>query len=133
MVKIVSDPTIMSGDWAVEGTRAPAITIAAHIHAGLSDAEIRENYPTLPDGAIDAVRRWMTGAGVDYDRRPIRNTAHCFLCHRDIESRHGHDFQPCRCHNIAVDGGHAYWRRSGAIDEQGESWVDTSIFVGDQE
>lgn len=137
MARIVSDPTIMSGDWTIEGTRVLAITIAAYIHVGRSDAEIREDYPTLPRGAVDAVRIWMKGAGVDRNRELIRNSAHCLICHSDIESVAGHDFRWCKCENVAVDGGSGYGsyaRRAYMISgDPGLTWVDTSIFVGDQE
>lgn len=137
MVRIVSDPTIMSGDWTIEGTRVLAVTIAAYIHAGRSEDYIHEDYPTLPAGAIDAVRRWMTGVDRDLNRELIRNSATCLLCHSAIESAHRHDLKSCRCGNISVDGGvgrTGYWRRAGgAYEDPGVTWVDTSIFEGDQE
>ena len=134
MARIVSDPTVMSGDWTVAGTRVLAVTIAAYIHAGRTDAEIRDDYPTLPAGAVEAVREWMTGAGVDRNRKLIRNSAHCLLCHADVESDHRHDLRRCKCGNIAADGGTGYWRRAGgAYEDPGVTWVDTSIFIGDQE
>ncbi|SFM31045.1 DUF433 domain-containing protein [Methylobacterium pseudosasicola] len=55
---VVSDPAVMSGDPCVAGTRVPAETILAYLRAGHSDRDIHEDYPTLPPGAVDAVRRW---------------------------------------------------------------------------
>jgi uncharacterized protein (DUF433 family) len=137
MTRIVSDPTIMSGDWTIEGTRILAVTIAEYLHAGRSDDEIRDDFPTLPDGAIEAVRRWMTGIDRDLNRELIRNSAHCLICHSDIESERGHDFRTCRCGNVSVDGGSGYGsyaRRAYVISgDPGLTWVDTSIFAGDQE
>lgn len=134
MARIVSDPTIMNGDWTVEGTRVPAITIAAYIYAGRSEDYIREDYPTLPHGAIEAVREWMTGASVDRSRPLVRNSAHCLLCHSDIESVTRHMMTRCKCGNVSVDGRLEYARRVyNDSRDPGATWVDTSIFVGDQE
>ena len=46
--EIVCDPTVMSGDPAVKGTRVPAETIIAYLRAGHSPREIFEDYPSLP-------------------------------------------------------------------------------------
>jgi len=56
--EIVSDPTVMSGDPVVKGTRVPAETIIAYLRAGHSPREIFEDYPSLPTDGIDAVIRW---------------------------------------------------------------------------
>jgi uncharacterized protein (DUF433 family) len=56
--EVVSDPSIMSGDPVVRGTRVPAETIVAYLRAGRSNREIFEDYPTLPVDGIDAVIRW---------------------------------------------------------------------------
>lgn len=74
---------------------------------------------------------------IDRNRELIRNSAHCLLCGDEIESKHRHDLRRCSCGNIAVDGGvgrGGYWRRLGGVDDDpGVTWIDTSIFVGDQE
>jgi Zn finger protein HypA/HybF involved in hydrogenase expression len=51
--------------------------------------------------------------------RIIRNSARCLNCGGEVESRHHHDFVPCPCGNVAVDGGKDYLRRvfSGAYEE----------------
>lgn len=53
--------------------------------------------------------------------RITRNSARCLRCGEEVESRHRHDYVPCGCGNIAVDGGKAYLRRavrdSAAIEE----------------
>lgn len=56
--EIVSDPSVMSGDAVVRGTRVPAMTVVAYLRAGRSSSEIFEDYPTLPIDAIDAVVDW---------------------------------------------------------------------------
>ncbi len=56
--EVVSDPSVMSGDPVVRGTRIPAETIVAYLRAGRSAREIFEDYPTLPIDGIEAVERW---------------------------------------------------------------------------
>jgi len=56
--EIVSDPSVMSGEPVVRGTRVPAATILAYLNGGHTDREIFEDYPSLPVDGIDAVRRW---------------------------------------------------------------------------
>ena len=51
--EIVCDPTVMSGDPVVKGTRVPAETIIAYLRAGHSPREIFEDYPSLPTDGID--------------------------------------------------------------------------------
>lgn len=40
----------------------------------------------------------------------MRNRAKCKLCGTLIESLHRHDYVPCECGEIAVEGGTDYWR-----------------------
>lgn len=40
----------------------------------------------------------------------MRNRAKCRRCDDIIESTHRHDFVTCKCGEIAVDGGQAYFR-----------------------
>ena len=56
--EVVRDPSIMSGDPVVRGTRVLAMTIVAYLRAGHTRSEIFENYPTLPVDGIDAVVEW---------------------------------------------------------------------------
>ena len=56
--EIVRDPSVMSGEPVVRGTRIPAMTIVAYLRAGHSNREIFEDYPTLPVDGIDAVVAW---------------------------------------------------------------------------
>lgn len=56
--EVVCDPSVMSGEPVVRGTRVPAETIVAYLRAGRSNVEIFEDYPTLPIDGIDAVIRW---------------------------------------------------------------------------
>lgn len=56
--EIIRDPSVMSGDPVVRGTRVPAMTIVAYLRAGHTAREIFEDYPTLPLDGIDAVVAW---------------------------------------------------------------------------
>ena len=42
-----------------------------------------------------------------------RNAARCRRCDTVVESTHRHDFVPCRCGAIFVDGGLEYVRAGG--------------------
>jgi len=50
------------------------------------------------------------------DQRIVVNKAQCIKCKDIIESTHQHDFKWCSCHSLAVDGGTAYLKRCGDID-----------------
>ncbi len=41
----------------------------------------------------------------------LHNRIRCNRCGDVIESEYRHDFKPCRCGLVYVDGGHAYLRR----------------------
>jgi len=56
--EVVSDPTVMSGDPVVRGTRILAETILSYLRADCSPEEIFRDYPRLPVDGIDAVARW---------------------------------------------------------------------------
>ncbi|MGJ5208716.1 DUF433 domain-containing protein [Bradyrhizobium sp. HKCCYLR20261] len=56
--EVVRDPTVMSGDPVVRGTRVPAETILAYLRAGYPAQDIFADYPSLPIDGIDAVIRW---------------------------------------------------------------------------
>jgi uncharacterized protein (DUF433 family) len=56
--EVVSDPTVMSGDPVVKGTRILAETILGYLRADYSPQAIFEDYPSLPVDGIDAVARW---------------------------------------------------------------------------
>jgi uncharacterized protein (DUF433 family) len=56
--QIVADPSVMGGTPVIRGTRIPAATIIAYLRAGHTDAEIFEDYPSLPTDGINAVRAW---------------------------------------------------------------------------
>lgn len=68
--EIVRDPSVMSGEPVVRGTRIPAETIIAYLRAGRSAREIFEDYPTLPLDGIEAVERWAREVhGVEWRSR----------------------------------------------------------------
>lgn len=56
--EIVSDPSVMSGEPVVRGTRVPAATVLAYLRSGCGDEQILEDYPSLPPDGIAAVRAW---------------------------------------------------------------------------
>lgn len=41
----------------------------------------------------------------------IHNRAKCKICGDIVESNRRHDYIPCKCRAMAVDGGHAYLKR----------------------
>lgn len=47
----------------------------------------------------------------------VRNAVRCLKCRDVIESKHRHDFVPCSCGNISVDGGLEYLRRVGTLKD----------------
>ncbi len=47
----------------------------------------------------------------------ISNKAKCKKCGTLIESTHQHDFVTCNCGAISVDGGKAYLRRCGNLED----------------
>ena len=49
--------------------------------------------------------------------RIIRNAAQCRKCGDLIVSKHRHDYVTCSCGAISVDGGTAYLKRSGSLDD----------------
>lgn len=56
--QVIRDPSVMSGEPVVRGTRVPAMTIVAYLRAGRTAREIFEDYPTLPLDGIEAVAAW---------------------------------------------------------------------------
>lgn len=56
--EVISDPSVMSGEPVVRGTRVPAQTIIAYLRGGYDARQIFEDYPSLPVDGIDAVVRW---------------------------------------------------------------------------
>ena len=59
----------------------------------------------------------------------LSNQARCKLCDDTPFSRHRHDFQSCRCGEIAVDGGTEYIRR---LAKDMSNLDDMSIVVPDE-
>jgi uncharacterized protein (DUF433 family) len=73
--EVVSDPTVMSGDPVVKGTRILAGTILSYLRADCSAQAIFEDYPSLPVDGIDAVVRWAEKTyGADW-KSVVRGTA----------------------------------------------------------
>ena len=57
-------------------------------------------------------------------RKILVNKIRCKKCGDVIESKSVHDFKFCKCEAVAVDGGHYYLRRVGAL----EDWEDLSVY-----
>ena len=65
--EVVEDPTVMSGEPVVRGTRILARTILNYLRSGYRAEEIFKDYPSLPIDGIDAVERWAhTTYGPDW-------------------------------------------------------------------
>ncbi len=69
------------------------------------------------------------------ERKLIRNAARCLKCDTVIESKHGHDWQSCKCGAVFVDGGLGYIRRGWTPGEDGLSYdecvEDLNEYEGD--
>ena len=52
--RISSDPEIMLGKPCIKGSRIPIYLILRKLAAGMDEAEIREAYPRLRDGDVQA-------------------------------------------------------------------------------
>jgi uncharacterized protein (DUF433 family) len=72
--EVVRDPSVMSGEPVVRGTRVLAMTIVAYLRAGHASREIFEDYPTLPVDGIEAVVAWANEEiGPDWRNAPSAN------------------------------------------------------------
>jgi uncharacterized protein (DUF433 family) len=54
----VADPTVMSGEPVIRGTRILASTILSYLRAEVPAVEIFRDYPSLPVDGLEAVIRW---------------------------------------------------------------------------
>ncbi|MGH8991840.1 MAG: DUF433 domain-containing protein [Acidimicrobiia bacterium] len=48
------DPAVCHGQACIAGTRIPVSVVLDCLAAGMTEEEIRVQYPTLPDGAVRA-------------------------------------------------------------------------------
>jgi len=51
---IVVDPAILHGQACFKGTRVPVTVVLDNLAAGVSEQELRADYPTLPSNAVAA-------------------------------------------------------------------------------
>lgn len=65
--EIPRNPDIMGGWPCVDGTRIPAMTIAAQLRAEIPDDQIFHHDPGLPYDGIEAVRHWAQVNGISLD------------------------------------------------------------------
>ena len=56
--KVVTNEAILGGTPVVAGTRIPAATVLAEVHAGKNRFEIFRHYPSLPLDGIEACIAW---------------------------------------------------------------------------
>jgi hypothetical protein len=69
-----------------------------------------------------------------YKKVILRNSAKCLRCGEEVESKHVHDYKPCKCGAMAVDGGLMYLKRTAEkfdeVEDTSEE-VDCSDYVWD--
>lgn len=53
----------------------------------------------------------------------IRNSARCKKCQEEVISRHRYDFVTCKCGALSVDGGLAYLKRCGNMEDREETSI----------
>lgn len=63
------------------------------------------------------------------DPKIILNAVICVKCGDLVRSTHRHDFRPCTCGAIYVDGGLDYLRRLGDI----HGCIDASLYEGEED
>jgi uncharacterized protein (DUF433 family) len=51
---VTVDPAVLHGQACIRGTRIPVSVILDCIASGMAEADIRREYPSLPDQAIQA-------------------------------------------------------------------------------
>ncbi len=75
--EVVSDPTVMSGEPVVRGTRILAGTILSYLRTDSPPEEIFRDYPSLPVDGIDAVVRWAEATyGADWKSANATTRSH---------------------------------------------------------
>ena len=51
---IVADPSVLHGQVRIRGTRISVSAVLECLAAGMSEHEIKRQYPSLPDGSVRA-------------------------------------------------------------------------------
>ena len=51
---IDADPTVVHGQARIRGTRIPVSVVLDCLATGMTEEQIRAQYPSLPTGAVDA-------------------------------------------------------------------------------
>ena len=64
---VTVDPAVLNGQPCITGTRIPVSLIGDCVAAGMSEAEIRAEYPSLPDSAIQATIAYLWHLPDDWD------------------------------------------------------------------
>ena len=67
---VVSDPETCHGQARIAGTRIPVSVILDNLAAGVPADAIRDAYPTLPEGAVEAALRYAARLARE-ELRPI--------------------------------------------------------------
>ena len=60
---IFADPSVLHGQARFRGTRVPVTVVLGCIAAGMTDAEIHEQYPSLPAEATAAAMAYAPVSG----------------------------------------------------------------------
>lgn len=82
----------------------------------------RPYYDRWPQGTPETERR-RAGIG-----DILLNQAECGRCGEVVRSEHRHDFRPCGCGALYVDGGSWYLKRGGNLD----GFIERSVMYDDK-
>ena len=59
-VAVVSDPEVLHGQARIAGTRVPVSLVLEAVAAGYDEADLRRDYPSLPEGSVSAALRYAS-------------------------------------------------------------------------
>jgi len=57
---VVSGPEVLHGQARIARTRIPVSLVLEAVAAGHDEADLRRNYPSLPEGAVSAALRYAS-------------------------------------------------------------------------
>jgi len=60
MTEVVSDPDVIHGQARMDGTRIPVSLVLEAVAAGCDEADLRRDYPSLPEGSVAAALRYAS-------------------------------------------------------------------------
>lgn len=62
---ISSDPAVLHGQAVIRGTRVPVTVVLDCLAEGMNEEEVREQYPTLPQGVVRAALAYAAALARD--------------------------------------------------------------------